>query len=134
MLPSANSQSAAHPDLQRPCGWMWVEGRRSGQWRLPRLRKQGGSTLALLVTWFLSLESAPSTAGQDWAQTIDVKEAYAVFASLLQDEWPLRVAHAKQLVFQEETRPSWPCMPSGEFDEEWRTVVDRFRRANARSK
>lgn len=44
---------------------------------------------------------------------VDEPEAYAVYASLLPNEWIVRVAKAKTLVVQEETATNWQCMPSG---------------------
>jgi hypothetical protein len=56
---------------------------------------------------------------------------YAVYASLLPNEWTVRVAHAKALVFQEETGTNLRCMPSGKpLEEDWRPVVESFRAEN----
>ena len=60
-------------------------------------------------------------------------EAYAVYASLLPQEWLVRYARAKTLVVQKETVAHYYCQPEGgELDTDWRPVVDAFRAANAR--
>ena len=70
---------------------------------------------------------------QDTApRPIDDLEAYAVYASLLPDEWTVRDAHAKQLVFQRETDPYSRCMPSGApMTTDWKQTVDAYRAENA---
>jgi hypothetical protein len=63
---------------------------------------------------------------------VDDPEAYTVYASLLPNEWPVRIANAKTLVFQQETGTSRDCMPSGKpLEAEWHPVVDNFRAENA---
>ena len=65
-------------------------------------------------------------------RSVDDPEAYTVVASLLPNEWPIRTANAKRLVFQQETGTNWECIPSGKpLDTEWRPVVDNFRAENA---
>jgi hypothetical protein len=88
----------------------------------------GPLALAMLLTW-----SDWSARGQDAApKPVDDPEAYTIYASLLPNEWTVRVAHAKTLVFQQETGTNWRCMPSGKpLETDWRPVVDNFRAANA---
>jgi hypothetical protein len=63
---------------------------------------------------------------------IDDSEAYAVYASLLPQEWTVRVAQAKRLVFQQEAGTNRQCMPSGKpLETEWRLVVESFNAENA---
>ena len=65
---------------------------------------------------------------------VDDREMYAVYASLLQREWIVRVAKATNLVVQEETATNWGCMPSGKpMETDWKPVLDDFRSANAGS-
>ena len=65
-------------------------------------------------------------------KSVDDPEAYSVYASLLPAEWSVRVAHAKTLVFQQETGTNWKCMPSGKpLETDWKLVVDTFREENA---
>ena len=62
---------------------------------------------------------------------VDGPESYLVYASLLPNEWVVRIAKAKHLVVQEETATNWQCMPSGKvLETSWKPVVDSFRTAN----
>jgi hypothetical protein len=89
-----------------------------------------GPMLALAVTlawsgWFARAQDAP-------LEPVNDPEAYAVYASLLPNEWPVRTANAKTLVFQQETDMKRDCMPSGKpVETDWRQVVDNFRVENA---
>lgn len=68
-------------------------------------------------------------------RTVDDPEAYVVYAAILPLEWPVRVAHAKSLVFQAETGTHSSCDPSGKIlDEDWRPVVESYRRENTSSR
>ena len=63
---------------------------------------------------------------------VDDPEAYSAYTSLLPAEWSVRVAHAKTLVFQQETGTNWKCMPSGKpLETDWKLVVDSFHEENA---
>jgi hypothetical protein len=108
---------------------------------LARLKSTRGTVIKraiilLVAGTFLAMSSTWSAVAQHSAQdSIDDPEVYAVYASLLPDEWTVRTAHAKTLVFQEETGTNWGCMPSGKpLEEDWRPVVDSFRSENARVK
>ena len=84
--------------------------------------------LAVMLAW-----SGCSVRAQDAPlRPVDDPEAYTVYASLLPNEWPVRIANAKTLVFQQETATRGDCMPSGKpLEADWRPVVDNFRAANA---
>ncbi len=89
---------------------------------------------ALVVGMLAAAITLPSfgTKVQNEAKPIDDPEAYAVYASLLSSEWPVRERHAKTLVFQQETGTNWNCMPAGEpLKTEWKPVVENFRAENA---
>jgi hypothetical protein len=87
-----------------------------------------GVFLAISSTW-------PAVAERAAQDPIDDPDVYAVYASLLPNEWSVRVAHATTLVFQEETGTNWQCMPSGKaLEKDWRPVVDSFRSENAKVK
>jgi hypothetical protein len=59
-------------------------------------------------------------------------DAYAVYAALLPNEWPIRVAKATRPVLRRETVTNWTCMASGTvLQTDWKPVVDSFRRENA---
>jgi hypothetical protein len=63
---------------------------------------------------------------------VEDPESYEVYASLLPDEWIVTAAHAKTLVFRQETGTNPRCMPSGgAYETLWRSVVEDFRKANA---
>jgi hypothetical protein len=75
---------------------------------------------------------AASRAEQAGAKPVDDPDAYAAYASLLPTEWTVRYAHAKTLLFQQETETNWNCMPAGKpLETEWKPVVDSFRTENA---
>jgi hypothetical protein len=68
-------------------------------------------------------------------------EAYEVYAARLPDEWPWAVAHAKQLVIQQETTvfpklaTDTECLPGGDdFPESWKEVLADYRKQNERTR
>jgi hypothetical protein len=62
---------------------------------------------------------------------LDDPEAYAVYSSLLPQEWLVRVAHAKVLVFQSETTTYNECLPKGKgLEGDWQRVVESYRAEN----
>lgn len=62
--------------------------------------------LALILS-ALVFSSLPT---QVTSSTYEDTDAYEVYASVLHSEWPLRVAHAKQLVILRETRSYQMCL------------------------
>src|SRR5262245_51563796 len=87
----------------------------------------------LLVATLATAPTSASPPQDSLPISVDDPEAYAVYASLLPNEWSIRVAHAKTLVFQEETGTNWRCMPTGQpLEQDWRPVVDSFRLENAK--
>lgn len=85
----------------------------------------GTSIMALSVSTFPRAQEVKPVA-------VDDPEMYAVYSSLLPNEWVVRVAKAKNLVVQEETATNWSCMPSGKpMETDWKVVLDNFRSANA---
>jgi hypothetical protein len=92
---------------------------------------RAGRLPALLISALLS-HPATATSQQPLGQTVEDPEAYAVYASLLPNEWTVRVARAKTLVVQRETGTNWKCMPSGKpLETDWKPVLDDFRTQNA---
>jgi hypothetical protein len=90
--------------------------------------------LALLAGVSLALAlGAPGTRAQTVEpRTLDDPEAYAVYASLLPNEWALSRARAKRLVFQKETSAGRGCFPTGApLQDDWKPVADNFRSENA---
>ncbi|HYM26062.1 MAG TPA: hypothetical protein VEU08_22750 [Vicinamibacterales bacterium] len=66
------------------------------------------------------------------SRPLEDPDAYAVIASLLPSEWSVRDAHAKRLVFQQETETYRQCMPSGPpLETDWKLVVESFWSENA---
>lgn len=61
----------------------------------------------LLLLLFSSFPTQATSSAYDDA------DAYEVYATILPSEWPLRVAHAKQLVIQRETRSFQMCLKPG---------------------
>lgn len=86
----------------------------------------------LLISGLCVACSAFADSAQNGA-SVDDPDAYAVYASLLPNEWTVTVAHARRLLFQRETTTNRECMPSGGLLETgWKPVLDNFRRENAR--
>jgi hypothetical protein len=86
-----------------------------------------GAVISIATT----VACTPAPGGSDFARDIDDREAYAVYASLLPNEWIVKVAGAKTLVIQKEAATNWECMPTGQpLETGWRPVVDGFRAAN----
>jgi hypothetical protein len=66
-------------------------------------------------------------------RAIEDPEAYAVYASLIPEEWPVRAAGAKRLVVRRETASYDQCLPQpSALPAEWQPVLDSFKTENAR--
>ena len=90
----------------------------------------GVLAILLAVTGAVCLQALGTQAPKP--TPVDDPEAYAVYASLLPNEWTVTVAKAKRLVVQEETATNWQCMPSGKpLETDWKPVLDSYRAANA---
>ena len=88
------------------------------------------ATMCLIVAAITPSHTA-SRIQESGAKPVADPDAYAVYASLLPTEWTVRIAHAKTLVFQQETVTNWTCMPSGKpLETDWKPVVDSFRAEN----
>jgi hypothetical protein len=86
--------------------------------------------IAVLVATVIWSSEATTSQGAE-TRPVDDPDAYAVYASLLPAEWSVKVAHAKTLLFQQETGTNWNCMPSGKpLETDWKPVVDNFRGEN----
>ncbi|HMG32399.1 MAG TPA: hypothetical protein VKM94_00570 [Blastocatellia bacterium] len=53
----------------------------------------------------------------DLQSSYEDSDAYEVYAAILPSEWTLRVAHAKRLVFTQETRPYEMCLRPAEGEQ-----------------
>src|SRR5215470_5259870 len=63
-----------------------------------------------MLTLILSLLVFLSLPPQVTSSAYDDSDAYEVYASILPSEWPLRVAHAKQLVILRDTKSIQMCL------------------------
>ncbi len=76
----------------------------------------------------------PPDATNDFLQDAD---AYAVYAAVLPDEWPVRIAKATEVVFAPTTSvyPFRDCTLSGKpLETTWRSTLEDFNRQNAKPK
>ena len=81
--------------------------------------------LSLLV--FLALPTQVTSSAYDDA------DAYEVYASILPSEWPLRVAHAKQLVILRETKFYPMCLkPANESEAKVGPAISNYIKLNER--
>ena len=91
------------------------------------------ATIATVAGASIALLGVASRSQDLGAVAVDDREAYAVYSTLLPNEWTVRVAHATTLVIQKETATNRECMPSGKpLETDWRPVVDGFKAANAK--
>jgi hypothetical protein len=89
------------------------------------------SRIIILIASILQLLTMPLMAQEQGSNHVDDSESYAVYRALLPAEWTVRIAHAKTLVFQQETTIHQRCMPSeAEVNAAWQPVVENFRTAN----
>ena len=59
-------------------------------------------------------------------------EAYAVYAAIVPNQWPIRVAKARRLAVSESTGYLAECLPSGgPMETTWKPVLESFKRENA---
>jgi hypothetical protein len=87
--------------------------------------------LAVIVALWQVLSPAPSP--------LTDQDAYALYNMVIHAEWPVRVAHAKQIVIQDTTEigsiSAPPCYPKGtDIDNgQWGPALADFKRQNAQS-
>lgn len=86
---------------------------------------------SLLILSLLMYQSAGSNS--DNATPYAVQEAYDVYSAILPSEWPLRVAHAKTLIIQTETKGYEMCLrPEKEWEEKIGPAISEYVRLNAK--
>lgn len=91
-----------------------------------------GLAAGLLAGVLASTASAIQSAQVAAPAPVDDQDSYAVYAAILPNEWPVRVAKAKALVVQKETVTFSYCLPSGPpMETDWRDVLDDYRRQNS---
>jgi hypothetical protein len=75
--------------------------------------------------------AAPVRGQSPEPRPVEDPEAYAIYASLLPEEWTIRVAGASRLVVQRETGTHDECLPSGPpMKAEWAPVLADYRAQN----
>jgi hypothetical protein len=86
---------------------------------------------ALLILPLLLYQGAGSKT--DNATPYAVQEAYDVYSAILPSEWPLRLAHAKTLIIQTETKGFEMCLrPEKEWEEKIGPAISEYVRLNAK--
>jgi hypothetical protein len=90
-----------------------------------------GKITSLLTVALLLFQGAVSSS--DKAPPYEVQEAYEVYSAILPSEWPLRVAHAKRLIIQTETKAFEMCLrPETDWQEKVGPAISDYVRANAK--
>jgi hypothetical protein len=80
------------------------------------------------IVLFLALLTVPS---QNVLNVYEEASAYEVYAAILPSEWPLRVAHAKQLVIRRETTAYEMCLkPEREFEDKLGPAISDYVEVN----
>ena len=81
-----------------------------------------------VILLLLVVSSLPN---QTTSSAYDDADAYEVYAAILPSEWPLRVAHAKQLVIRRETRSFQMCLkPDTEIQARFGPAIADYIRQN----
>jgi hypothetical protein len=90
-----------------------------------------GQITSLLILPLL-LSQGVTTSG-DKTTPYEDQEAYEVYSAILPSEWPLRVAHAKTLIIQSETKGYEMCLrPEEEWQEKVGPAISDYVRSNAK--
>lgn len=90
-----------------------------------------GKIRSLLILALLLFQGVNSTTGK--APPYEDQEAYEVYSAILPLEWPLRDAHAKRLIIQNETNGYEMCLrPEKEWQEKIGPAISDYVRANAK--
>lgn len=86
---------------------------------------------SLLVLALLLSQGVITSSGK--AQQYEDQEAYEVYSAILPSEWPLRDAHAKTLIIQNETKGYEMCLrPEKEWQGKIGPAISDYVRANAK--
>jgi hypothetical protein len=90
-----------------------------------------GKIRSLLILALLLFQGVNSTTGK--APPYEDQEAYEVYSAILPLEWPLRDAHAKRLIIQNETKGYEMCLrPEKEWQEKIGPAISDYVKANAK--
>ncbi len=87
--------------------------------------------ISLLILPLLLYQSGNSNNGKP--TPYESQDAYEVYSAILPSEWPLRVAHAKALIIQTETRGYEMCLrPEKEWEQKIGPAISDYVRMNAK--
>ena len=90
-----------------------------------------GKITSLLILALLLSQGVISGIGN--APPYEDQEAYEVYSAILPLEWPLRDAHAKRLIIQNETKGYEMCLrPDKEWQEKIGPAISDYVRSNAK--
>lgn len=91
-----------------------------------------GKITALLILALVLSQGVISRSGGK-APSYEDQDAYEVYSAILPLEWPLRDAHAKRLVIQNETKGFEMCLrPEKEWQEKLGPAISDYVRSNAK--
>lgn len=91
-----------------------------------------GKVTSLLILALLLSQGV--TSSSDKAPPYEDEEAYEVYSAIIPLEWPLRDAHAKRLIIQNETEVYEMCLrPEKEWQEKIGPAISDYVRSNAKS-
>jgi hypothetical protein len=86
---------------------------------------------SLLILSLLLSQGAVGTG--DKTIPYEDQEAYEVYSAILPSEWPLRVAHAKTLIIQRDTKGFKMCLsPASEWQEKVGPAISDYVKSNAK--
>lgn len=91
--------------------------------------------LSQITLWLvLPLALFQSSGGNNGNATLyEDQEAYEIYSVILSSEWPLRVAHAKNLIIQTETKGYEMCLrPKEDWEEKVGPAISDYVRLNAK--
>jgi len=90
-----------------------------------------GKITSLLILALLLSQGVISSSGK--APPYEDQEAYEVYSAIIPLEWPLRDAHAKRLIIQNETKGYEMCLrPEKEWQEKIGPAISDYVRSNAK--
>lgn len=90
-----------------------------------------GKITSLIILALLLSQGIISSSGK--APPYEDQEAYDVYSAILPLEWPLRNAHAKRLIIQNETKGFEMCLrPEKEWQEKIGPAISDYVRSNAK--
>ena len=102
-------------------------------WFRERAAQAQGHMLGKFTLPILALLLSQGVIGRGKLPPYEVQEAYEVYSVILPSEWPLRDAHAKTLIIQNETKGYEMCLrPENEWQEKIGPAISDYVRSNAK--